>query len=381
MANTGMAGPKWVRPGLKMLACNWVCRFQLMGLTIALGHGPGLYSIETPREAKRHLTLNVSFCSFLDKAAIELQSDHVKESVNPWQLCTVTQVEELKSIIKLLPIWATGIMFSCVYGQMSYLFVLQGSYMDITINKFKIPPASLSIFDTISVIFWVPIPYPGPGRPEIHQSQIGPHPAPTDGDRIGDLNLLDGGGRDLGSRQARDHQKTQLLRSQAHPDYFLIGLAEVFTFVGQLDFIYDQAPDSMRSLCSALSLTTVALGNYLSSLLVTIVMAVSTRGRKPGWIPDNLNRGQLQNFFWLLSIFSVLNLGAYLVVARWYTYKRTVGTFRAIVGKKYPRPHWTQTNTRQFWAEARLLKHAARGRSPRTSRMCPQGLKLRFTTM
>ncbi|KAJ9565392.1 hypothetical protein OSB04_001358 [Centaurea solstitialis] len=31
---------------------------------------------------------------------------------------------------------------------------------------------------------------------------------------------------------------------------------------------------------------------------------------------------------------------------------------------RYPRPHWAQTNPRQFWAEARLLKHAARGRSP-----------------
>ncbi|KAJ9567246.1 hypothetical protein OSB04_003212 [Centaurea solstitialis] len=32
--------------------------------------------------------------------------------------------------------------------------------------------------------------------------------------------------------------------------------------------------------------------------------------------------------------------------------------------QRYPRPHWAQTNPRQFWAEARLLKHAARGRSP-----------------
>ncbi|KAJ9560236.1 hypothetical protein OSB04_005396 [Centaurea solstitialis] len=40
---------------------------------------------------------------------------------------------------------------------------------------------------------------------------------------------------------------------------------------------------------------------------------------------------------------------------------------------RYPRPHWAQTNPRQFWAEARLLKHAARGRSPRTSRMRPPG--------
>ena len=50
------------------------------------------------------------------------------------------------------------------------------------------------------------------------------------------------------------------------PQYFLVGCAEVFTFIGQLEFFYDQAPDAMRSLCSALLLTTVALGNYLSTV-------------------------------------------------------------------------------------------------------------------
>ncbi|KAJ9558723.1 hypothetical protein OSB04_013337 [Centaurea solstitialis] len=48
---------------------------------------------------------------------------------------------------------------------------------------------------------------------------------------------------------------------------------------------------------------------------------------------------------------------------------------------RYPRPHWAQTNPRQFWAEARLLKHAAWGRSTRTSRMRPPGLELGFTAM
>lgn len=276
--------------------------------------------------------------SFLDKAAMELQSDHTKESINPWRLCTVTQVEELKSIIKLLPIWATGIIFSTVYSQMSNLFVLQGSYMDITINKFEIPPASLSIFDTLSVIFWVPvydrILVPFARKYTGHKSGITQLQRMGTGLVISIFSMLAAGILEvvrLGIVRRHNYydlEHTPMSIFWQIPQYFLIGLAEVFTFVGQLDFFYDQAPDSMRSLCSALSLTTVALGNYLSSLLVTIVMAVSTRGGKPGWIPDNLNRGQLQNFFWLLSILSVLNLGAYLLVAKWYTYKRAVGTLR-----------------------------------------------------
>ena len=69
------------------------------------------------------------------------------------------------------------------------------------------------------------------------------------------------------------------------PQYFLVGAAEIFTFIGQLEFFYDQAPDAMRSLMSAVSLTTVALGSYLSTLLVTIVTTITTRHGKIGWIP------------------------------------------------------------------------------------------------
>lgn len=107
------------------------------------------------------------------------------------------------------------------------------------------------------------------------------------------------------------------------PQYFLIGAAEVFIFIGQLEFFYDQAPDAMRSMCSALSLTTNALGNYLSTLLVTIVTDITTKNGRLGWIPDNLNRGHLDYFFWLLAILSVINFLVYLLIASRYTYKKT----------------------------------------------------------
>ena len=111
------------------------------------------------------------------------------------------------------------------------------------------------------------------------------------------------------------------------PQYFLVGAAEIFTNIGHLEFFYDQAPDAMRSLMTAVSLTTGALGNYLSTLLVTIVTTITTRHGKTGWIPDNLNYGHIDYFFWLLAILSTLNFLVYLVIARWYTYKRPAGVF------------------------------------------------------
>ncbi|KAB5540889.1 hypothetical protein DKX38_013863 [Salix brachista] len=278
--------------------------------------------------------------SFLDKAAVETEKDDKKGTINPWNLCTVTQVEELKAIIRLLPVWATGIIFSAVYSQMGNLFVLQGETMDRYIGNstFKIPSASLSIFDTLSVIFWVPV----------YDRIIVPVARKLTGHKNG-LTQLQRMGIGLFisifamvSAAILELKRLQMVRNDNYyehdsvpmsifwqvPQYFLIGCAEVFIFIGQLEFFYEQAPDAMRSMCSALSLTTVALGNYLSSLLVTIVTSISTKNGKVGWIPDNLNYGHIDYFFWLLGILSVLNLGVFLLISRWYTYKKSIGTVR-----------------------------------------------------
>ncbi|THG22612.1 protein NRT1/ PTR FAMILY 8.2-like [Camellia sinensis] len=278
---------------------------------------------------------------FFDKAAVEIQSDHRNSSLDPWRLCTVTQVEELKAIVRLLPIWATGIIFSTVYNQMGNFFVLQGERMNTHVGKssFKIPPASLGIFDTLSVLFWVPvydrIIVPVARKYTGHKSGLTQLQRMGIGLVISIFSMLSAGILELirlkivKKNNYYDLPEMPMSIFWQVPQYFLVGCAEVFTFIGQLEFFYEQAPDAMRSLCSALSLTTVALGNYLSSLLVTIVTSISTRNGNLGWIPDNLNRGHLDYFFWLLTVLSVLNLGVYLLVAKWYTYKRPVGTVRS----------------------------------------------------
>ncbi|XP_048319954.1 protein NRT1/ PTR FAMILY 8.1 [Ziziphus jujuba] len=273
---------------------------------------------------------------FFDKAAVETQTDSIKGLTNPWRLCTVTQVEELKSIIRLLPVWATGIVFSTVYSQMSTMFVLQGNTMDQHMGPhFKIPSASLSLFDTLSVIFWAPvydqIIVPFARRFTGHERGFTQLQRMGIGLVISIIAMIAAGVLEvirLDNVRKNNYYDLEYIPMSIFwqvPQYFLIGCAEVFTFIGQLEFYYDQAPDAMRSLCSALSLTTVALGNYLSTLLVTIVTKATTRGGKLGWIPDNLNRGHLDYFYWLLAVLSLLNFFVYLWISKWYTYKKVAG--------------------------------------------------------
>ncbi|OVA17671.1 Proton-dependent oligopeptide transporter family [Macleaya cordata] len=272
--------------------------------------------------------------SFFDKAAVDTETDHVKGSVNQWRLCTVTQVEELKAIIRLLPIWATGIVFSAVYSQMSTMFVLQGNTMDPHLGRLEIPSASLSIFDTISVLIWVPI-YdylivPLARKFTGHKNGFTQLQRMGIGLAISIFAMLAAGILEVirlnmvRRNNYYDLKHLPMTILWQIPQYFLIGCAEVFTFIGQLEFFYDEAPDAMRSLCSALSLTTISLGNYLSSLLVTIVTHISTRNGELGWIPDNLNRGHIDYFYWVLAVLSAVNFVVYLFISRWYTYKKVI---------------------------------------------------------
>ncbi|KAF0931507.1 hypothetical protein E2562_004623 [Oryza meyeriana var. granulata] len=270
---------------------------------------------------------------WLDRAAVVTGEDG-----GPWRLCPVTQVEELKAVVRLLPVWASGIVMSAVYGQMSTMFVLQGNTLDPRMGaSFKVPSASLSIFDTLSVLAWVPV-YdrlivPAASRFTGHPRGFTQLQRMGIGLVISVFSMVAAGVLEVvrlrvaaarGMLDSADYLPISIFWQV--PQYFIVGVAEVFAFIGQIDFFYDQAPDDMRSMCTALSLTSSALGNYLSTLLVVIVTAVSTRGGGLCWIPDNLNRGHLDYFFWLLAALSAVNFVVYLWIAKWYRCKTTTTT-------------------------------------------------------
>uniref|UniRef100_A0A803NCR1 Uncharacterized protein n=1 Tax=Chenopodium quinoa TaxID=63459 RepID=A0A803NCR1_CHEQI len=76
---------------------------------------------------------------FLDKAAIIEEHEHngasTREKQSPWRLATVTQVEELKLIITMVPIWLTSLMFGIGIAQLSTFFIKQGSEMNRKVSN------------------------------------------------------------------------------------------------------------------------------------------------------------------------------------------------------------------------------------------------------
>lgn len=273
------------------------------------------------------------FNRFLDRAAIVTseESNQIGEGAqNPWRLCTVTQVEEVKCVLRLLPIWLCTILYSVVFTQMASLFVEQGAAMKTTISKFHIPPASMSSFDILSVAAFILIyrraldPLVArlrkKGLTELQRMGIGLV--------IAIMAMISAGVVEcFRLKYVRTDCATTDCESPSSlsifwqvPQYVLVGASEVFMYVGQLEFFNSQAPDGLKSFGSALCMTSISLGNYVSSLLVTIVMKFSSRDDMSGWIPGNLNRGHLDRFYFLLAALTAADLMVYLVCANWYKY-------------------------------------------------------------
>ncbi|VAI90211.1 unnamed protein product [Triticum turgidum subsp. durum] len=235
---------------------------------------------------------------FFDKAAIVMPSPEKK---GPWRLCTVSQVEELKMLLRMSPVWASTLVFFAVTAQMSSTMIELGMAMDNRVGTFVVPPASLSTFDIVSVLVWVPI-YDAVLVP-LARRVTGQDRGFTQLQRIGvGLALSAAAMAYAASVETRRLSATSTSIMWLAPCYFVLGAAEVFTSIGMLEFFYDQSPESMKSLGVALAQLAVAGGNYLNSALLGAVVSTT------GWIPDNLDEGHLDYFFWFMAALSVLNL-------------------------------------------------------------------------
>ena len=106
------------------------------------------------------------------------------------------------------------------------------------------------------------------------------------------------------------------------PQFFLVGSGEAFIYTGQLDFFITQSPKSMKTMSTGLFLTTLSLGFFVSSFLVSIVKKVTSTHNGEGWLADDINHGRLDLFYALLTILSFINIVAYMVCAIWYKPKK-----------------------------------------------------------
>ncbi|XP_042481127.1 protein NRT1/ PTR FAMILY 4.6-like [Macadamia integrifolia] len=249
--------------------------------------------------------------------------------------CTVDEVEAVKIVICVLPIFACTIMLNCCLAQLSTFSVQQAATMNTKLGSLHIPPASLPVFPVLFIITLAPI-YDHviiPFARRITKTEMGISHL----QRIGIglvlsiVAMVAAALVEIKRKRVATH--TGLIdTTEPLPitffwialQYLFLGSADLFTLAGLLEFFFTEAPSSMRSLATALSWASLAMGYYLSSVLVSVVNSVTSNSHHKPWLKgSNLNHYHLERFYWMLCVLSGLNFLHYLFWANRYKYTST----------------------------------------------------------
>lgn len=246
-------------------------------------------------------------------------------------LTTVTEVEETKQMLRMIPIWVASFVPSTIVAQVNTLFVKQGTTLDRRINvgrhHLQIPPATLVSFVTVSML--VSIVVYDRYFVKIMRSRTNNPRGITLLQRIGTGFLLH-----IITMLVASLTESRRLRAAGDdvrltifglsPQFVLMGIADCFMVVGLVEFFYSQAPESMKSLGTSYSFATYGVGNILSSLLLTAVSDITKRNGREGWISNNLNSSHLDYYYALLGVLGFINFVFFVYVSRVYVYKAEV---------------------------------------------------------
>lgn len=282
-----------------------------------------------------HLIVQIN-CRFLDKAAIIDNHDASTETRNPWRLCSQNQVEEVKLVLRLIPIWLSCLMFNVVQAQLHTYFVKQSSTMVRNLGHFELPAAILQSFVGFTILIAIPI-YDRVFVPLTRK--FTKHPSGiTVLQRIGVglflsiLNMVVSA--IVEAKRVNVAKKHNLLDNVKavvpmkvwwlFPQYILCGLSDAFTVVGLQELYYDQMPVNMRSLGAAAYISLGGVGSFLSSGVIALVQDISPKYGQP-WLGNKFNRAHLDKFYWLLAALSAVSLVVYVLIAKCFVYKKVEG--------------------------------------------------------
>jgi peptide/histidine transporter 3/4 len=241
---------------------------------------------------------------------------------NGWRLCTVQQVEDLKTLLGVLPVWSSGIFLRTLVGVKIAMVILQALAMDRSLGpRFKIPAGSMAVFTLVAFIAATPVleraVFPlwrrvrGGALPPTPLQRVGLGHAVSISSMVGAalverrrLGVVAGGaaGQVVASMSA-----LWLLTPLG-----LVGVGEALYFPGGTAFYYQEFPRTLRGMAMAMSPLVIALGFYFSTVFVGVVRRVTA------WLPADINQGRVDNVYWAVAVAATVNFGYFLVCVRLY---------------------------------------------------------------
>ncbi|KAL9227356.1 hypothetical protein vseg_003052 [Gypsophila vaccaria] len=257
---------------------------------------------------------------FFDKAAIirdpsEVNSDGVP--VNNWRLCSVQQVEQLKCLIGILPVWFAGILCFVAMDQQNTFGILQAMQMNRKVGKsFVIPPGWIGLMSMVALSIWIVI------YERVVITLWKKWSKRTDvrlsiktrvriGIIMSILSMIFGAIVETKRRKEALKAKTfdsPLSIGYLTPQLILTGLTEAFAAVSMMEFFTTQMPEQMRSLAGSVFFISLSMASYLSTAIVNIIFSTTKNEEGLAWLGGHdLNKNKLDLFYTIIACIGVFN--------------------------------------------------------------------------
>lgn len=284
-------------------------------------HSVSSYSFYDPPISYGEKLLHTERFKWLDRAAIIVnpneELDEQGKPKNSWKLCSLQQVEGLKCLVSIIPVWVSGIGCFIVFNQPNTFGILQTMQTNRSIGQhFKFPPGWMHLAGMIALSVWIVIyerifikmakKLTGKERRLTMKQRI------IIGIVLSILCMIVSG-------IVEKHRRESALKNGSFispisfafllPQHALTGLMEAFGLVAIMEFFTMHMPEHMRTVAGAIFFLTLSVASYLSSLIVNLIQAVTAKAAKSPWVGGHdLNQNRLDYYYFSIAIVGTLNL-------------------------------------------------------------------------